>query len=60
VQEASRGTADVTSTIGGVQTASQDTSSAASQVLASAGELGRSGQLLKQQVDRFLEEVRAA
>jgi methyl-accepting chemotaxis protein len=60
VQEASRGTADVSSNIGGVQTASRDTSAAASQVLASANALGQNGRTLKQQVDRFLEEVRAA
>ncbi|HET6305875.1 MAG TPA: methyl-accepting chemotaxis protein [Rhodopila sp.] len=60
VQEASRGTADVSSTIAGVQAASRDTSAAASKVLTTAAELGQSGQLLKQQVARFLEDVRAA
>jgi methyl-accepting chemotaxis protein len=60
VQEASRGTAEVSANIGGVQAASQETSSAAAQVLASAGDVSRSGQLLKQQVHQFLETVRAA
>jgi len=60
VTEAARGTQEVSSNIGGVSEAASQTGAAASQVLASAGELSRNGELLKQQVESFLREVRAA
>jgi methyl-accepting chemotaxis protein len=60
VQEAAQGTQVVSSNIAGVSDAAQQTGAAATQVLASAGELSRSGVLLQQQVDAFLNEVRAA
>jgi methyl-accepting chemotaxis protein len=60
VTEASHGTRGVSSSISGVSDAASQTGAAASQVLGSAGELARNGELLKQQVDAFLREVRAA
>jgi len=60
VLEAAKGTRDVTHNIVGVNTAAQQAGAAAVHVLASAGELSRSGGALKAQVDTFLREVRAA
>jgi len=60
VQQAAQGTGEVSNNIGGVSQAAQQTGAAASQVLASASELSRNGEVLKQQVDAFLREVRAA
>jgi methyl-accepting chemotaxis protein len=60
VTEAAKGTQEVSSNIGGVSEAASQTGAAAAQVLASAGELSKNGELLKQQVDAFLREVRAA
>lgn len=60
VQEAANGTSEVTSNISGVSQAAQDSGAAATQVLSSANELSKNSELLKQQVDEFLREVRAA
>ncbi|MBL9035953.1 MAG: MCP four helix bundle domain-containing protein [Rhodospirillaceae bacterium] len=60
VQEASTGTAEVTNNITGVTQASQQTSAGSTQVLSSASELARNGDRLKQEVENFLREVRAA
>jgi methyl-accepting chemotaxis protein len=60
VTQAAQGTSDVASNISGVNRASQQTGAAAAQVLARANELSKNGELLKQQVDSFLTEVRAA
>jgi methyl-accepting chemotaxis protein len=60
VQQAAQGTREVSSNISGVNDAALQTGSAASQVLTSASELSRNGELLKQHVDEFLREVRAA
>jgi len=60
VAQAATGTAEVTSNITGVSEAAQHTGAAATQVLASASELSRNGEALKDQVDAFLREVRAA
>lgn len=60
VQQAAAGTSEVSSNIGGVTQAAGETGAAASQVLSSAGELGRQAALLKSEVDRFLQQVRAA
>ncbi len=59
VQQAAQGTQEVASNIVSVTQAAQETGAAASQVLASAGELSKSGVMLKNQVDDFLREVRA-
>ncbi len=60
VQEASAGTAEVSTNIVAVTEASQQTSAGSTQVLSAAGELARNGERLKQEVDNFLREVRAA
>jgi methyl-accepting chemotaxis protein len=60
VQQAAVGTQEVSSNISAVSQIAQTTDAAAGEVLSSSGALGRSGELLKQQVDRFLREVRAA
>jgi methyl-accepting chemotaxis protein len=59
VQQAAMGATEVSSNIGGVTTAAQQTGSAASQVLASAGELAKNGATLRREVDEFLRTVRA-
>jgi methyl-accepting chemotaxis protein len=60
VTQAAQGTSEVASNISGVNQAAQQTGAAAAQVLTQAGELSKSGGLLKQQVEAFLLEVRAA
>ncbi|MGN6284583.1 MAG: methyl-accepting chemotaxis protein [Afipia sp.] len=60
VAEAARGTGEVSANIAGVKDAAQETGVAADQVVSSAAELSRNGETLKQQVDAFLREVRAA
>jgi methyl-accepting chemotaxis protein len=60
VQQAALGTQEVSANISGVSQAAQTTGTAAVHVLSSSGELSRNGDLLKQQVDRFLNEVRTA
>lgn len=60
VQQAASGSSEVTSNIVGVTQAAQESGAAATQVLASASELSQNSELLKQQVDEFLREVRAA
>ena len=60
VAEASRGSSEIQSNISGVLHAAEESGSAAAQVLAAAGELSRSGEMLSGQVDSFLQEVRAA
>ncbi len=60
VTRAAQGTSEVASNISGVNHAAQQTGTAAAQVLARAGELSKNGGLLKQQVEAFLFEVRAA
>ena len=59
VQQAAQGTTEVSSNITNVTTAAQDTGTAAGQVLQAATELGKTGTLLKSQVDQFLRTVRA-
>ena len=58
VQQAAEGTTEVSTNITSVTTAARETGLAASDLLASAGELAKNGTLLKQQVDEFLREVR--
>jgi hypothetical protein len=59
VEEASTGTAEVSSNIVGVAQASQQTSAGSSQVLSAASELAMNGERLKPEVDTFLHAVRA-
>nr|WP_294516130.1 methyl-accepting chemotaxis protein [uncultured Rhodopila sp.] len=60
VVQAAQGTQEVSGNITGVNHAAQQTGAAASQVLASASELSKNGEVLKAQVVAFLREVRAA
>ena len=60
VQEASSGTAEVSSNITGVTMASQNTSAGSTQVLSAASELAKNGARLRQEVESFLQSVRAA
>jgi methyl-accepting chemotaxis protein len=60
VLQAAQGTQEVSGNITGVSQAAQQTGVAATQVLASAGELSKDGETLKAQVQTFLREVRAA
>ena len=59
-QQTARGTEEVSRTIGGVSAAASKTGEAASQVLASSGELGRQADMLRGEVDEFLTRIRAA
>ncbi|MFM2043807.1 MAG: hypothetical protein RLY86_2383 [Pseudomonadota bacterium] len=60
VEQAAQGTHEVSANIGSVTTAAAEAGAAASQVAGSSGELSRQSALLSRQVDRFLEEMRAA
>lgn len=60
VQQAAAGTGEVNTNITGVTQAAQETGSAASQVLSAAQELGRQAEDLREQVDGFLQKIRAA
>jgi methyl-accepting chemotaxis protein len=59
-QQAAAGTQQVSENIAAVNQAATETGAAASQVLQSAGELSKQGELLRAEVDKFLAEVRAA
>ena len=59
-QEATRGTQEVSSSIASIDTNSRKAGSDASGVLASANQLSENGSVLRQQVETFLREVRAA
>ena len=60
VQEAATGTQEVTSNISGVHEAAQETGSAAVQVKNAATELSQQSVVLRQEVETFLKEIRAA
>ena len=60
VQEAARGTEQVTGSIGDVQQGAVETGSAASQVLGAAQELSRHSNDLSREVSIFLSGVKAA
>jgi methyl-accepting chemotaxis protein len=60
VSQAAHGTQEVTSNIGGVSQAASQNGQAAAHMLTAAGELSANGDLLKSQVDAFLNVVRAA
>ena len=59
VEEQSASTQEVNVTINGVSQASQETGIAASNVMESAGDLAKQGEILAQEVEKFLVEVRA-
>ena len=60
VQEAAKGTQDVSSNIGGVSEGAEETGKAANQVLEVAGDLSRHSEGLREAVDKFLTDIRAA
>lgn len=60
VQQASAGTEQVNTNIVGVTQAASDAGSSATQVLSSAEELASQAEQLRAEVDRFVEQVRAA
>jgi methyl-accepting chemotaxis protein len=60
VAEAARSTGDVSSNISGVNQAALETGAVADKVVDSATELTKNGDILKEQVDIFLRDVRAA
>jgi methyl-accepting chemotaxis protein len=60
VQEAAQGTDEVARNVAGVSEATSETGAAASQVLATAGELSQQAATLRTQVTGFLARVRAA
>jgi methyl-accepting chemotaxis protein len=60
VQQAAQGTSEVTENIVSVSQAATDTGAAANQVLGSAEELSRQAELLRGELSRFIEVVRAA
>jgi methyl-accepting chemotaxis protein len=60
VQQAAQGTSEVTENIVSVSQAANDTGAAAGQVLGSAEELSHQAELLRGELSRFIEVVRAA
>ncbi|MFL9503537.1 methyl-accepting chemotaxis protein [Rhodopseudomonas palustris] len=60
IQQASRGTSQVTGNISDVQRGASETGSASSQVLAAAQSLAGDSNLLRREVARFLDTIRAA
>ena len=60
VAQAAQGTQEVSGNISGVSEAAQQTGTAATQMLASAGKLSQNGEALRAQVAAFLREVRVA
>ena len=53
-------TSEVSSNITGVTQAAKETGGAAGQVLEAAGDLSKQSAVLRQEVDRFLADIRAA
>jgi len=60
VQQAARGTHEVSSNIGGVNEAARHTGQTATQLLAAANELSQHSQTLRSQVEGFFATIRAA
>ncbi|MBP2313732.1 methyl-accepting chemotaxis protein [Azospirillum soli] len=60
VNEAARGTEEVSHNVEGIRGAATSTSSAASQVLAAARSLSQEAEMLREEVRRFLADVKAA
>jgi methyl-accepting chemotaxis protein len=59
VDQASKGTAEVSSNITGVTQAVSETSQSAGQILSASDELSRQAEVLKDEVRKFLSQVRA-
>lgn len=60
VEQAAQGTSAVSANISSVTTAASETGSAASEVLSAASELSQQSEMLRAEVDRFLETVKVA
>ena len=60
VQQAAAGTSEVSVSITSVNEAAAQTGAAATQVLSASGELSQQAEILRQKVERFLGEIRAA
>ena len=60
VQQASKGTAEVSSNIAGVTQTATDTGRVANEVLVASGDLSKQSALLREEVDKFLQTIRAA
>ena len=60
IQEAARGTQDVSSNIGGVSQAASETGLTATQLLSSANELSQQSEMLRSSVEGFFATIRAA
>jgi methyl-accepting chemotaxis protein len=60
VNQAAQGTGTVTASIAGVDEAAAQSGAAATQVQAAARELSRGAEALRGQIDRFLDQMRAA
>ncbi len=60
VQEAAAGTQNVTENIDGVSNAAQEAGAASAQVTSAAEELSKQSEMLKTEVGKFMQQVRAA
>jgi len=60
VQQAAAGTQDVSSQVASVDRAAQQTGIAAGEVLDASGDLSRQSEALRNKVERFLDDIRAA
>ncbi len=60
VQQAAVGTQEVSSNITGVNDAARETGSAAEQMKSAAGQLSQQSGVLRQEVEKFLKDIRAA
>ncbi len=60
VEQAASGTQEVSSNIGGVSQAANDTGAAATQIQGASAELSRQSETLRNEVEKFLANVRAA
>ena len=60
VEEAATGTSEVTANISGVTQAAGESGQSASQVLTAANDLSQQSEMLKAEVDSFMEQVRKA
>jgi methyl-accepting chemotaxis protein len=60
VQQAAKGTADVSQNIDGVSAAAKETGQAAGQVLEISSELSHQADQLQTEIDKFVAKIRAA
>ncbi|MGJ4946999.1 methyl-accepting chemotaxis protein [Bradyrhizobium sp. HKCCYLS20291] len=60
VQQAAAGTGEISSNVTGVRQAATDTGGAAQQVLTASGELSKQSEMLREGVESFLADIKAA